>query len=324
MPSAFPPRCLTVAESLLLGVLVLLPGSWANASSVVLDDGFAAPNYDLSSSNGRIPAINNDYSRAYIEATPLTGGNPAAYLQLRHSTSAGEAYSESPTRSRLVSQLVNDTTFATWPFAGDRRLEPGDLGDIIYELDVRTRDDVDDALFFTEISTADGHRRSTYASPLLPVSNDGEWHTLRFRYFDRFSEFDDINRRVVRFGFGFVTSAEFGAEGGNVQSFIDVDNFRITFGDLATLAGDYNGDGRVGQGDLNLVLNNWGRLRYVKDGITNFATGTIDQEELNTVLNHWGDALAPPDLRGSPVPEPAALALTGLGALTLTRRRTPA
>ncbi|MEM1445796.1 MAG: hypothetical protein AAGF84_07070 [Planctomycetota bacterium] len=91
----------------------------------------------------------------------------------------------------------------------------------------------------------------------------------------------------------------------------------------ATPVGDFNGDGRVEQGDLNLVLTNWGQ-----DGSTppegwdahNIGLGTIDQAELNAVLSHWGGTLAP-DLRGLVVvPEPAAMA--GLvGLLVLLRQR---
>ncbi len=72
----------------------------------------------------------------------------------------------------------------------------------------------------------------------------------------------------------------------------------------ALLAGDYNGNGSVEQGDLDLVLNNWGGLRGEWDNASGFATSNVDQEELDRVLNHWGGSVAP-TFSGVNVPEPA-------------------
>ncbi len=108
---------------------------------------------------------------------------------------------------------------------------------------------------------------------------------------------------------------------------------------IVTLPGDYNGNGTVEQGDLDLVLNNWGRSygnfenpqpgwvtqRPRQDfdgGFNQVADGTVDQNDLDAVLNNWGRAAAVSSGGGSlAVPEPGlgALALA-LGAL-LRRRR---
>ena len=112
----------------------------------------------------------------------------------------------------------------------------------------------------------------------------------------------------------------------------------------ANLAADYDNSGRVGQGDLALVLANWGAavtdgqspdVNWINDrGIT----GTlIGQDELALVLQYWGDSsailsqistiTAATGLSESEVlaliPEPTTallLAATG-GCLVLLRRR---
>ncbi len=92
------------------------------------------------------------------------------------------------------------------------------------------------------------------------------------------------------------------------------------------LEGDFDGSGQVEQGDLDLVLQNWG-LDTDANGLPtgwindNENLGQIEQTELDRVLSNWG-SLAAPDLSGASVPEPAALsAVAALLTLTLRRRR---
>ena len=86
------------------------------------------------------------------------------------------------------------------------------------------------------------------------------------------------------------------------------------------VVGDYNDSGTVEQGDLDLVLNNWGTARPFDPNGEPFATTIVDQEELDRVLNNWGgSSLA--SFAGSAIPEPTAVAaMVGLGALGLRRR----
>ena len=90
---------------------------------------------------------------------------------------------------------------------------------------------------------------------------------------------------------------------------------------LLSLAGDFNGNGSVEQGDLDLVLNNWGGPRNAGfvGNVDGFATANVDQEELDRVLNNWGGA-STPNLSGLTVPEPAASLLFVVFAFR--RRRT--
>ncbi|MEM8493931.1 MAG: PEP-CTERM sorting domain-containing protein [Planctomycetota bacterium] len=93
---------------------------------------------------------------------------------------------------------------------------------------------------------------------------------------------------------------------------------------VSAVTGDYNDSGSVEQGDLNLVLNNWGvdTTGNIPSGwINDLPEGTVDQAELNTVLNNWGASSAP-SFEASAVPEPASLAAL-LGALSFAglRRR---
>ncbi|MEM7577760.1 MAG: hypothetical protein AAF328_09815 [Planctomycetota bacterium] len=87
------------------------------------------------------------------------------------------------------------------------------------------------------------------------------------------------------------------------------------------LAGDFNGSGSVEQGDLNLVLNNWGGPRDFEDGFTAFSSTAVDQEELNVVLNNWGSSQPNQPLGLSSIPEPAlGVAALGFGLISACGR----
>jgi hypothetical protein len=72
------------------------------------------------------------------------------------------------------------------------------------------------------------------------------------------------------------------------------------------LAGDYNGNSRVEQGDLDLVLLNWGSLGPRPSGWTfDLPDGHIDQAELDGVLLNWGNVAS--RSIAAAVPEPSTL-----------------
>jgi len=84
------------------------------------------------------------------------------------------------------------------------------------------------------------------------------------------------------------------------------------------LPGDYDDDLFVGQGDIDLVLLNWGAA--VSGGppagwTTNLPTGSVDQDELDAVLLNWGTSAGIGGAKG--VPEPSTIVLLTFLALPL-------
>ena len=97
----------------------------------------------------------------------------------------------------------------------------------------------------------------------------------------------------------------------------------------AALAGDLNGDGFVGQDDLNIVLGDWGNMPPGDPRADPSGDGFVGQDDLNPVLADWGQGTPPLTLAGSSlsaaaVPEPQSVALLILGiagCLFFYRRR---
>lgn len=87
------------------------------------------------------------------------------------------------------------------------------------------------------------------------------------------------------------------------------------------LEGDLNGDGFVGIADLNIVLGAWNQNVTAGDPLVGDPSGDgfVGIADLNAVLGNWNAGTTPP--AAAAVPEPAALALLGLGGLGLLGRR---
>ena len=102
------------------------------------------------------------------------------------------------------------------------------------------------------------------------------------------------------------------------ETYEDYDNgFRVSLiGEVPPLLGDLNGDGFVGNDDLDTVLVDWGHSPPILPNSDPSGDGSVGQDDLDIVLTDWGRGIPP-----EPVPEPATLSLLTLGGLAVIRRR---
>ena len=92
----------------------------------------------------------------------------------------------------------------------------------------------------------------------------------------------------------------------------------------SVLEGDYDGNGTVAQGDLDIVLLNWGTANFPGDANAIPGGGPFDgavsQNELDGVLLNWGNTVL---AAAASVPEPSGLAIILVSAMgfACSRRR---
>ena len=89
-------------------------------------------------------------------------------------------------------------------------------------------------------------------------------------------------------------------------------------GGAMLFAGDADADGLVGQGDLDIVLGDWGHSPPTDPRADANGDGTVGQGDLNILLSQWGLGAPPPP---GAIPEPTTLSLLALAALASIRRR---
>ncbi len=185
----------------------------------------------------------------------------------------------------------------------------------------------DDIAFVAQFMTTDGRLRTG-----LWAEHNGELELVVAQDFSQVQNPDGSVFRVE--GFGFLGGS--GNQDGRPSGFSDNGTiaFRAdgqgsltgamvvaTLGVDSFLPGDFNASGQVEQGDLDLVLQNWG-VDTLVNGSANIPTGwinfpedtsVIDQNELDAILQNWGST-ASPDFALNPdaVPEPATVSLLAL------------
>jgi hypothetical protein len=82
------------------------------------------------------------------------------------------------------------------------------------------------------------------------------------------------------------------------------------------IVGDFDGSGAVGNGDLTLLLDNWGdAIPPVPTGWTGYqpTPNAVGNDELTALLDSWGDIAPGAGSLGGVVPEPTSGALLVLG-----------
>jgi uncharacterized protein YjbI with pentapeptide repeats len=90
----------------------------------------------------------------------------------------------------------------------------------------------------------------------------------------------------------------------------------------STLAGDYNGDGLVEQGDLDLVLSHWGQPASAAPSgwVEDLPVGVISQTHLDQVLLNWGrtsGTMTAALAAAASIPEPGTAALLAVALCVL-------
>ncbi len=111
--------------------------------------------------------------------------------------------------------------------------------------------------------------------------------------------------------------------GGWTGSMAGVDLSAIAGDQFVTITqgieGDLNHDGFVGLDDLDIILGAWNQNVPPADAAADpSGDGFVGLDDLDIVLNNWNAGTPPPPAL---VPEPATLALVGLGAFAMLRRR---
>ncbi len=121
-------------------------------------------------------------------------------------------------------------------------------------------------------------------------------------------------------GTGSVLTLTLNGAGNGGNEYLSFDDIVLSEGDDTILEGDFDGSGSVGDGDLTLLLSNWGStVPPVPAGWTGdqpTAPGVGD-DELTRLLNNWGVSAS-----ATAVPEPSAalLAALAMGAFAARRR----
>ncbi|MEM8494402.1 MAG: hypothetical protein AAF663_03335 [Planctomycetota bacterium] len=261
------------------------------------------------------------------------------------------------TKTIVPAAFGGDGTVAATEGIGDTAINTSGQWAATLNLGDPTNPNTGDDPFFTEVVIRDGQLAHQRGDVLDGVTLDGDFRGLALNEDGDFALLHDdtlfFNDQVVAevgmaieqgatlasLGNGFTLSDRV-QSAGSEQVFIhflgtdstdpptgnantDLYTLTLTLEAIAGLVGDYNDSGQVEQGDLNLVLNNWGQAAPFEPNGDAFSTPVVDQEELNRVLNNWGSGSVSPDLTGYSVPEPVLGLALAAGTLTIRRQNLP-
>lgn len=160
------------------------------------------------------------------------------------------------------------------------------------------------------------------ADPSRPtwIYGNGLYDVYNFMSFDGPTLADDGNVDARNVWWGSLSPATIAQ---NVYDYSDAANKGIVFHDPAILylAGDANTNGTVDLADLAVLATNWNAAGLWPEG--DFTDdGTVDLADLAALATNWNAFFDPTaTVAGTPVPEPATLALLAAGVATLVRRR---
>lgn len=104
---------------------------------------------------------------------------------------------------------------------------------------------------------------------------------------------------------------------GEFDSFVEASLTGLTFATLIVdpAGGDFNGDGAVDNGDLNLLLGSWGESNVPTEWVNGFVA-PVDNGELNLLLGDWGAGVG---IVATPEPTTAVLLLAAVAAGAVRR-----
>ncbi len=228
-----------------------------------------------------------------------------------------------------VNSTGENTNTATWTF------DIADFINLAFSIDFAAMGDFENADTHVFIASIDGAEPVTLYESTVDDAGDADY-TLDGG--DTFNLDDPMSMNGTELSNDFVSLIApvtgagstlaltyTGETNGGTEAFA-FRNIQLTGDQVAgDVLGDYDGSGQVEQGDLDIVLQNWGTGTFTGDenalvGGGPF-DGNVDQNELDGVLQNWGAGSAP-DFTGSAVPEPtvAGVALLGWGLLSRPTR----
>ncbi len=293
---------------------------WCNIW-VIVDNDATSPSYDVyvalsSDPNNPVLFAENAYWRGgdNTEGNPITPGTALNAIGFMAAGAANSNllidniwYSEDPA-DFLTNPLVDAWTGNIAAYENETLTVEGDLvlsAGATVSFDIAT-DGINDLLNVTGTLTAGGTLEVTLDASISALAEGDTYDILDFA--SATGSFATLNLPTLDAGLSWDTSNLL------VTGIIEV----IAGGQLD---GDLNGDGFVGLADLDIVLTRWNQNVTAGDWTQGDPSGDgfVGLDDLDFVLINWNNGTPPSS--NAAIPEPASLALLGLGGMALLKRR---